>query len=255
MKLYRSPLPVCRPVSLAARTFVRASTQPCFFRDQIGSKATFTNWNTIKAQCLSHSLVPGSSFRQDSTHIPDMQRKNCFSTGGPRCETFNSDTFGQPIIHSIFESRTGTWQYVVADPSTSSAVIIDPVLNFDPTTRIITSESADLLLSLVKHHGYEVNRILETHIHADHLTAASYLQHALAREQTLRPPICIGKRIEKLQNMFGCRYGIPVHEYQGAFDHLLDDDELFPIGSLNAQAIHLPGHTPDHLGYWIGGKS
>lgn len=254
MKLYRSLSFLCKPVTLASRVFVRANTQPRFVR-QAGSKATFSNQSTIKIPALSCSLAPGSSCGQGSTHIPDTQRTSYFSTGSHLSQSSSSNTFGQPVIHSVFENRTGTWQYVVADPTTLSAVIIDPVLNFDPTTRIITSESADLLLSLIKHHGYKVNRILETHIHADHLTAASYIQNSLAREQAQRPQICIGKRIEQLQEMFGRRYGIPAQEYQGAFDHLFDDDEIFSIGSMNAQAVHLPGHTPDHLGYKIGGKS
>lgn len=250
MKLYRQLPLMCNSASSAARTSVRANTQPCFPLHH-----TLTNWNTFKANYLSRSLTSASACPQGSTSLSGMQRKSCFSTESPQCQRGSSDAVGQPAIHSVFESKTGTWQYVVADPSTSSAVIIDPVLNFDPTTRIITSESADLLLSLVKHHGYEVNRILETHIHADHLTAASYIQHSLAREQTWRPPICIGKRIEQLQDMFGRRYGIPAQEYKGAFDHLFDDNEIFSIGNLDAQAVHLPGHTPDHLGYKIGGKT
>jgi glyoxylase-like metal-dependent hydrolase (beta-lactamase superfamily II) len=141
---------------------------------------------------------------------------------------------------------------VVADPATSIAVIIDPVLDYDPATRTITTESADALLSLVKEKGYVVDRILETHAHADHLTAASYLQSRLAEEQGHRPAIGIGKRIGRVQKLFGQRYGVPADEYEGVFDKLFDDDEVFEIGELRATAMHLPGHTPDHLGYRIG---
>lgn len=162
---------------------------------------------------------------------------------------------GQPTIHDIFESKTGTWQYVVADPSSKTAVIIDPVLDYDPTTRIITTDSANNLLSLVKERGYRVDRILETHVHADHLTAASYLQNRLAREQDHKPPIGIGKRIIQVQKLFGERYGVAPVEYEAAFDHLYDDNETFDIGYIKATAMHLPGHTPDHLGYMIGSKS
>lgn len=160
---------------------------------------------------------------------------------------------GKPIIHNVFESKTGTWQYVVADPTTSTAVIIDPVLDYDPATQVITTDSADALLSLVKEEGYKIDRILETHAHADHLTAASYLQKRLAEEQGHRPPIGIGKRIGQVQKLFGQRYGIPAEEYEGVFDKLFDDDETFKIGHLTAKAIHLPGHTLDHMGYRIGG--
>ncbi|GFF43298.1 probable metallo-hydrolase BURPS1710b_2304 [Aspergillus lentulus] len=159
---------------------------------------------------------------------------------------------GEPTIHNVFESKTGTWQYVVADPTTSTAVIIDPVLDYDPATQVITTESADALLSLIKEKGYKVDKILETHAHADHLTAASYLQRRLAQEQGHRPPIGIGKRIGQVQKLFGQRYGIPAQEYEDVFDKLFEDDETFKIGNLTAKAIHLPGHTPDHLGYRIG---
>ena len=160
----------------------------------------------------------------------------------------------EPIVHDVFEHNTGTWQYVVADPSTSSAIIIDPVLDYNPTTRAITTNSADHLLSLVKEAKYHVTMILETHVHADHITAASYLQNRLAEIQASRPGIGIGKRIGLVQELFGERYGIAAEEYKGVFDKLFDDDEDFQIGQLRATAIHLPGHTPDHLGYKIGGK-
>lgn len=161
----------------------------------------------------------------------------------------------QPTIHDVFESKTGTWQYVVADPATSSAVIIDPVLDFDPSTQSLTTGSADTLLSLVKEKGYKVDFILETHAHADHLTAGSYLQSRLSQMQGYAPPIGIGKRIGGIQEFFSKKYGVPADELEGVFERLFDDDETFEIGTVKAKAIHLPGHTPDHLGYVIGGQS
>ncbi|KAJ5302977.1 hypothetical protein N7476_009776 [Penicillium atrosanguineum] len=157
-----------------------------------------------------------------------------------------------PTIHNIFENVTGTWQYIVADLFTSTAVIIDPVLDYDPTTQSITTQSADKLLSFVQEKGYKIERILETHAHADHLTSSSYLQSRLAQIQGHKPPIGIGKRIEQVQTLFGKRYGLTKDEYNHVFDKLFDDDETFSIGNLTAKAIHLPGHTPDHLGYQIG---
>lgn len=159
-----------------------------------------------------------------------------------------------PVIHDIYESKTGSWQYIVADPSTSIAVIIDPVLDFDPATSTITTESADSLLSLIKAESYRIDMILETHAHADHITAASYLQTVLTKQQRHRPLIGIGKRIGIVQEIFGSRYKIPPAHYEGVFDKLFGDDSTFRIGSLNAMAIHIPGHTPDHMGYKIGGK-
>jgi hypothetical protein len=162
---------------------------------------------------------------------------------------------GEPKIHALFEKKTGTWQYVVADPSTSTAVIIDPVLDYDHLTGIATTEAADSLLSLVKEHDYKIEMLLETHAHADHLTASSYLQYRLSQEQGFSAPIGIGRRIGQVQQLFGQRYGIPADEYEGVFDILLEDEAELRIGNLTAKALHIPGHTPDHLGYQIGGPS
>jgi len=160
----------------------------------------------------------------------------------------------EPIVEEIFEKVTGTWQYIVTDPVTKTTAIIDPVLDYDPATRSISTTTADELLSLVKKKGYKVSWILETHAHADHLTAASYLQKRLTQAQGEKPSIGIGKRIGKVQSLFGKRYGISEEEYAVVFDKLFDDDETFSIGELKATAMHLPGHTPDHMGYRIGGK-
>ncbi|KAH0153320.1 putative metallo-beta-lactamase domain protein, partial [Aureobasidium melanogenum] len=135
-------------------------------------------------------------------------------------------------IHTLYERRTGTWQYVVSDPSTKAAVIVDPVLDYDSTTQMITTDTADSILSLVKQKGLRVERILETHDH--------------------KPLVCIGKRIVQVQELFGQRYQIPAEEYEGVFDKLFDDDETFSLGKLTVTALHLPGHTPDHMGYMIG---
>lgn len=158
----------------------------------------------------------------------------------------------QPTVHNIFENTTGSWQYVVADPETLTAVIIDPVLEFEPVTQTVGTRTADKLLELVKKHGYKVERILETHAHADHMTAASYLQRRLASDQGHKPSICIGSRIDQVQKRFSSRYHVPKDEYATVFDTLLEDEEEFSIGNIKAKAIHIPGHTPDHMGYKIG---
>jgi len=163
-------------------------------------------------------------------------------------------TAKEPAIHACFDPNTSTWQYVVACPVTKSAVIIDPVLDFDPARNTISTSTADGILSLVREQGYSVQRLLETHVHADHLTAAKYLQTRLAEETGHRPEICIGRRIKGVQERFGKRYGVPEEEWEGAFDVLLEDDEVFKLGELGVKAVHLPGHTPDHLGYLIGGE-
>jgi len=160
----------------------------------------------------------------------------------------------EPVVHPIFDPNTSTWTYLIADPATKSAIIIDSVLDFDPSKNAISTTTADSLLLLIEEKGYTVSKVLETHAHADHLTASKYLQSKLKHTEGDKnlPEICIGKRIIEVQERFGQRYGIPREEYEGVFDHLFDDGETFQIGQLEAKAIHLPGHTPDHMGYLIG---
>ncbi|KAL5114895.1 hypothetical protein ACEQ8H_007213 [Pleosporales sp. CAS-2024a] len=158
----------------------------------------------------------------------------------------------EPTIHSEYESKTGTWQYIVADPCTRHAVIIDSVLDYNPCTHTLSTTAADALLALISQHSYTITAILETHIHADHVTAAAYLQAQLSKRQATSPPICIGKRIAQLQDLFARKYGVQEAEYRNAYDKTWDDDDVFPIGNMAAQVVHLPGHTPDHIGYRIG---
>lgn len=157
-----------------------------------------------------------------------------------------------PTIHPIFESTTGTFQYIVADPSSKATVIIDPVLDFDPSTFAVSTRSADALLALIAEKDYDIQYILETHAHADHLSAASYLQAKLSRSSGTKPNTGIGKRIVQVQKLFGKRYGVPPKEHELVFDKLFQDDEVLHVGGMAVKAIHLPGHTPDHMGYQVG---
>ena len=159
----------------------------------------------------------------------------------------------EPQINACYEPKSGTWQYIIADPTTNDAVIIDPVLDFDAATSTISTSTADKLLDLIARQNYTITHILETHVHADHLTASAYLQSQLLKKgATHRPKICIGKRIKDVQSRFGARYHVDPSELGDAFDYTFSDDETFSIGSLKAQVLHLPGHTPDHIGYVIG---
>ncbi|KAJ9646829.1 hypothetical protein H2204_000521 [Knufia peltigerae] len=160
----------------------------------------------------------------------------------------------EPRVHTLFEPSTGTWQYVVADEATKEAVIMDPVLDYDKNTGRVSTHSADKILDLITQHDYTVSRILETHAHADHLTSSRYLQSSLLQRRPSRAPpqICIGERIRQVQETMSKKYNIPASELESAFDHLFTDDETFNIGNLEVQVIHLPGHTPDHIGYVIG---
>ncbi|KAI5928324.1 metallo-beta-lactamase superfamily protein [Camillea tinctor] len=157
-----------------------------------------------------------------------------------------------PKVHTVFESKTSTWQYIVADPDTGDAVIIDSVLDYDPSTNTISTTSADELLSIAEENSYNIVAILETHVHADHLTAATYLQKTLLGRGKPKADICIGKRIAQVQQNVAQRYSLDAAECAGVFDRYLDDDATLPIGRLAARVLHLPGHTPDHVGYAVG---
>ena len=159
----------------------------------------------------------------------------------------------QPIVHSVFDPKTCSWQYVVACPKTKDAVIIDPVLDFEPTIFTITTQSADALLDIVRRNGYTITYLLETHAHADHLTAAYYIQGTLWAQGHPHAPICIDENITIVQNIFAHKYNIPREELLNAFDHLFHADEQFRVGDMNCMALHLPGHTPDHGGYMFKG--
>ncbi len=160
----------------------------------------------------------------------------------------------EPKIHTLFEAVTGTWQYVVADEEAKDAVIIDSVLDYDEVTGKLSTTTADKILDLVAGHGYSISKILETHAHADHLTASRYLQYVLAKRQSQhpRPQVCIGQRIQQVQATMSEKYDVPHAELVNAFDHTFADDETFQIGSIASRVIYLPGHTPDHIGYVIG---
>jgi len=156
-----------------------------------------------------------------------------------------------PEVYTSFEPVTATWQYIVADPETREAAIIDSVLDFDPAANRLSTKSADGLLSTVAQHGLKPIFIMETHAHADHLTAARYLQQKLVELGHPEPKISIGKRITQVQATFASKYGINKEELENVFDQLWDDNQKFKIGHLNCEVLHLPGHTPDHVGYRI----
>lgn len=169
----------------------------------------------------------------------------------PNQTSSNWETSITPHVHTCFEPVTATWQYIVADPDTHEAAIIDSVLDFDPATSRITTTSADKLLDIVAKNQLNVKLIMETHAHADHLTAARYLQQKLLQQGQPRPSIAIGKRISQVQATFASKYNIAVDELEDVYDHLWDDNEKFSIGKLDCEVLYLPGHTPDHLGYRV----
>lgn len=126
-------------------------------------------------------------------------------------------------------------------------MIIDPVLDFDKVSGRVSTETADCILDFIERRGLKVTRIMETHAHADHLTSSQYLKAKLGS----RVPVCIGRRITKVQEMFAPRYHVDPTELQHTFDIYLEDNEVFKLGDLEFQVMHLPGHTPDHVAYRV----
>ena len=152
-----------------------------------------------------------------------------------------------PTIQAFFDKATNTISYLVSDPASDVAAIIDPVLDYDPASARTSTASADDILAAAAAQGLRVTRVLETHAHADHLSAAHYI-----REQT-GAAIGIGGRITEVQKVFGQLFDAADVTDDGAvFDHLFADGERFAIGGVKAEAIHTPGHTPACVSYHIG---
>ena len=155
----------------------------------------------------------------------------------------------QTQVHPFFDVASNTWSYVVAEPQGRNAAIIDPVLDFDPKSGRTGTASAQALLDHVRTHALDVRWILETHAHADHLSAGHWL-----KSQFPQATLAIGEGIRTVQAAFGPIFnlgdGFPVDGSQ--FDHLFADGESFALGALPVQVIAVPGHTSDSCAYLVG---
>lgn len=154
----------------------------------------------------------------------------------------------KPDVEAFFDEATFTVSYVVSDPSTKKAAIIDSVLDYDPKSGRTRKDSADAVIAFVREQGLDVDWILETHVHADHLSAAPYIKEQLGGE------LAIGANITTVQDVFGKVFnaGTEFQRDGSQFDHLFKDGEQFAIGSIEAKAIHTPGHTPACMTFVIG---
>ncbi|MBV2149080.1 MBL fold metallo-hydrolase [Sphingobium sp. AS12] len=153
-----------------------------------------------------------------------------------------------PVVRSFFDEPTFTASYVVHDPVTRAAAIIDSVLDFDSASGRTEHGSAQAIIDYVQAEGLKVEWLLETHAHADHLSAAPFLQEKLGGK------LAIGRAITTVQSVFGKIFneGTQFERDGSQFDHLFDDGDRFAIGSISAVALHVPGHTPADLAYVIG---
>ncbi len=153
----------------------------------------------------------------------------------------------KPDIFGFHDPATFTITYVVADPATKHAAIIDTVLDFDPASGRTSTTSADAIIALVKEQNLEVDWILETHVHADHLTGAPYLRDKLGGKTG------IGASVATVQETFKGVFNLKDLATDGSqFDHLFEDGETFRVGELEGRVIATPGHTPACITYVIG---
>lgn len=153
-----------------------------------------------------------------------------------------------PEVFAQFDDATNTISYIVKDPASNRAALIDSVLDFDYASGRTDTSSADRLIARVKELGLKIEWILETHVHADHLSAAPYLQQHLGGQ------IGIGENITYVQDTFGKIFneGTEFQRDGSQFDKLFKEGDHFQIGSLSGKVLHTPGHTPACLTYLIG---
>ena len=150
-------------------------------------------------------------------------------------------------VKHFFDANTSTLSYVVSDDETAHCAIIDPVLDLDYASGTLSTDSADTLIAYVQDSGLAVDCILETHIHADHLSSAPYIQARLGGD------IAIGGHITTVQQTFGTIFNEDggFRRDGSQFDRILHDGDTFAIGNLHAEAYHVPGHTPACMAYRV----
>lgn len=153
-----------------------------------------------------------------------------------------------PDVHGFFDPATNTISYVVRDPATDACAVIDPVMDIDYAAGRITHDHADRIVAFIRDRGWRLEWLIETHVHADHLSAAPYIQ------QHLGGKIGIGEQITVVQDAFGKIFneGTEFQRDGSQFDALFKDGDAYAIGTMQARAIHTPGHTPACMTHVIG---
>ncbi len=152
-----------------------------------------------------------------------------------------------PLVHAFHDEATYTITYVVSDPATRRAVVIDPVLDFDPASGRTSTASADRVIACVEENDLGIDWILETHVHADHLSAAPYLKEKLGGRAA------IGTDVKTVQSTFKRIFNLKDLAADGSqFDQLFSDGDTFAVGRIEGRVIATPGHTPACITYVIG---
>ncbi len=154
----------------------------------------------------------------------------------------------QPYVKAFFDNTTNTVSYVLREPEGSAAAVIDSVLDFDQASGRTDTASADTIIAYVREHDLRIEWILETHVHADHLSAAPYLQERLGGK------IGIGSNITTVQDTFGKIFneGTEFQRDGSQFDQLFKDGDSFHVGQMRGDVLHTPGHTPACMTYVVG---
>ena len=170
------------------------------------------------------------------------------SSAAAQIERARADKCLRPSIAGFFDEATNTVSYVVHDPKTSEAAIIDSVLDFEAASGRTSNGSADRIIEYVTSNNLKVTWLIETHAHADHISAAPYLQERLGGK------LAIGRDIIRVQEVFGKLFnaGTDFERDGSQFDKLFEDGETFKIGELEGIALHVPGHTPADMAFIIG---
>lgn len=154
----------------------------------------------------------------------------------------------KPEVFPFFDKDTATFSYIVKDPTSNACAVIDSVMDIDYPSGTISFRGADKMVDFIQRNSLKVEWLIETHVHADHLSAAPYIQ------QKTGGKLAIGEHITTVQNVFGKVFnaGTEFKRDGSQFDHLFKDGEHYRIGALEGQALHTPGHTPACMTHVIG---
>lgn len=161
----------------------------------------------------------------------------------------NAADQSDPLVKGFFDKRTNTVSYVVCDPGSNACAVIDSVLDFDYAAGRMSYESADVIIEYIRSNELSLEWLIETHVHADHLSAAPYIQQELSSGL-----IGIGEKIIEVQDVFGKVFneGTAFERDGSQFDKLFKDGDIYTIGGLSGLALHTPGHTPACMTHVIG---